>query len=182
MRGFTRLLLGTGTLALAAVPMQGQVRNPDRTVRGASIVASASVRPFDAFTSANGSWRIQTSFTDVTYYRTDPSGTAAVLMHGSVPVQPTKSTIGVVATGLPDAPYTLRVDFQKVFPSASVTVRQVGGAGASAPCSLMQMPSGTQSCSLTTRLQGGGSLTFQVIVDTGTELIPALVTLNQLSQ
>ncbi len=182
MRGFTRLLLGTGMLALAAVPMQGQVRNPDRTVRVPKVVASASVRPFDAFTMANGSWRIQTSYTEVTYYRTDPSGAAAVLMHGSVPVQPTKSTIGVVATGLPDAPYMLRVDFQKVFPAASVTVRQVGGAGASAPCSLMQMPSGTQSCTLTTRLQGGGTLTFELIVESGTELVPSLVTLNQLSQ
>ena len=161
--------------------LAGQVRVTDRTLRP-TIVATASVRPADGFTVANGSWRIQTGYGEVLYYRTDPSGAAAILMHGAVPSQPTKSTISVVASGLVDAPYMIRVDFQKVVPSAGITLRQVGGAAASTTCSMVGMTSGTQSCALSTRLQGGGNLTFELIVETGTELIPSLVTLNQLSQ
>jgi hypothetical protein len=179
MRGHVTLLV----LAAAAEvsPLTAQVRPMDKPLRP-TIVATASVRPADGFTVANGTWRMQTGYGEVMYYRTDPSGAAAILMHGAVPAQPTKSTISVVATGLKDAPYTVRVDFQKVYPAASITLRQVGGAGVSSTCSLAGMASGTQSCSLNTRLQGGGSLTFELIVETGTELIPSLVTLNQLSQ
>ena len=161
--------------------LEAQVRTMDRTIRP-TVVATASVRHADGFTVANGSWRIQTGYGEVLYYRTDPTGAAAILMHGAVPAQPTKSTISVVATGLPDAPYMVRVDFQKVYPSGGITLRQVGGAAASTTCSLVGMTTGTQSCDLTTRLQGGGNLTFELIVETGTELVPSLVTLNQLSQ
>lgn len=175
------VMLATAVSGLVIAPVAAQVRTFDRPLR-ATIVATASVRPADGFVVANGSWRVQTSYAEVMYYRTDPTGAAAVLMHGSVPAQPTRSTIGVVATGLPDAPYLLRVDFQKVFPSAGITLRQVGGAGVSTTCAMVGMTSGTQSCALTTRLQGGGTLTFELIVETGTEVIPSLVTLNQMSQ
>ena len=179
MRGYSALL-GVAA-AVQATPLMAQVRTYDRPLR-ATIVATASVRPVDGFTVANGSWRIQTGYGEVIYYRTDPGGAASILMHGAVPAQPTKSTISVVATGLPDAPYMLRVDFQKVYPAAGITLRQVGGAAAITTCSLTGMTSGTQSCALNTRLQGGGNLTFELIVETGTELIPSLVTLNQMSQ
>lgn len=185
-----RTIVSVAILVAAALAPAGQASGQvtrtlgTRTVRQPVVVAAIAASPFGGYAVA-GDIRLDLAFTDVAYRRTDPTGLHAVEMHGVLTPNPTRSSLVVGATGLVDAPYRLRVAFARVWPAASVSLRQVGGAGVAGTCALAEDPdygSGTQECVLPTLLQGGGTLRFEVIAETGSSLIPSLVTLEQLSQ
>ncbi len=184
--GIVPVALLAAALLAPAGQASGQITRTlgTRTVRQPVVVASIAASPFAGYAVA-GDIRLDLAFADVAYRRTDPTGLHAVEMHGVLIPNPTRSSMVVGATGLVDAPYRLRVAFSRAWPAASVSLRQVGGAGAAGTCTLAEdqdYGSGTQECVLTTLLQGGGTLRFEVIAETGSSLVPSLVTLEQLSQ
>lgn len=166
------ILCSSSGAAQRSLPEGRAVRTP--------VIATVAAQPYVG-RATNQNLTLELGFEDVNFL---PTGDTrfAVTMHGYVGVRPTKSRMFVIAKGLVDGGYVLRVDFQKVGTAGQATLSRTGAESVTCPLQQQLLYTGPlQSCVLSFSAAAlsnfAASATLQL--DSGDEVVPVLVTLNR---